>query len=159
MPARPTRTPARNAVSPRLAAVCAVVVGAWAATLPGNAAIETASQRDAPRGWSAMTGIDTPGVIELARSLPVAAQALEDQPYCAPDAEIASALGHDFDERLIHTTPKGGAQTQLWASEGFGTWTVVMNRDDATSCIVASGIGYQPDQAPEVFYKQVGLTG
>ena len=39
----------------------------------------------------------------------------------------------------------------------MGTWTLVATRPDDTSCIIASGIGYDDRKAAEVYYTTAGL--
>lgn len=109
-----------------------------------------------PRGWPAVAGMDVNAVLELARTAPVADQASPAQPYCDQDAKLRQTLQQDFAEELV----SGGAQdTQLWGSSVMGTWTVVLQRQDATSCVIASGVGYADGANPRVFFVSAGLNG
>lgn len=112
-----------------------------------------------PRGWSAVAGSDTASVIEMAATLPAGAMGAGDTPYCDHDPEIARTLSHDFGESLIDGARIDGRDAQLWASPALGTWTLVLARPDATSCIVASGIGYRDQTNPDLYYAKAGLAG
>ena len=39
----------------------------------------------------------------------------------------------------------------------MGTWTVVLERPDATSCVIASGIGFRDGTSPDAYFTRVGL--
>ena len=124
---------------------------------PAIAAITTqADNLAAPRGWSAMAGMDPRAVAELARTLPLSDQAAGDQPWCDRHAEVERTLTHDFGEEKVATGARGMV---LWGSELMGTWTMVLERADATSCVVASGIGYSDTTSPQVFFVKAGLNG
>ena len=126
----------------------------------GNAATAAITSHDDnqanPRGWSAVAGMETSAVIELARTLPLSRDARADQPWCDQSDQLAQTLSHDFAEEKVATGAKG---TQLWGSALMGTWTMVLDRGDATSCIVASGIGYRDGASPRQFFTQAGLGG
>lgn len=109
------------------------------------------------RGWSAIADVPADEMQRVAQSLPLSEMAVSDQPYCASDAEIAATLTHDFEEALIHRTTHGGLDTQLWGSGQMGTWTLVTARGDGTSCIFASGIGFNEGEIAERFYNVAGL--
>ena len=47
--------------------------------------------------------------------------------------------------------------TQLWGSDQLGTWTLVAPRDDQTSCIIASGIGFSDDRSTQAYFQVAGL--
>ena len=115
----------------------------------------SASPNQPVQGWSAMQGIEPAALLEDIQSMPVSELAIDDQPYCAADAEIAATLEQDFAE---HPVEMGGAQgTELWGSDQLGTWTLVAPRDDQTSCIIASGIGFSTDKTAEAYYTVAGL--
>lgn len=125
--------------------------------MQGQAAVTTREENLAnPRGWSAIAGMDPRAVRDMARGLPLSDQAMGDQPWCARDAEIETALQDDFDEQKIATNAR---DTALWGSEVMGTWTVVLQRDDATSCVIASGIGFSRAVNPQTYFTKVGLGG
>lgn len=116
----------------------------------------SATRPDQPvQAWSAMAGVDTATLLEQAQDLPVSDVAIDDQPYCAADNEIHQTLKHDFDEALV--PGDGHAATELWASARLGTWTLVAPRQDDTSCIIASGIGYDQTRDVDVYYWTTGL--
>ncbi|MEF9601177.1 hypothetical protein O4J55_02145 [Paracoccus sp. PXZ] len=128
--------------------------------LPGQsaqAAIQTREENMAnPRGWSAIAGMDPRAVREVARTLPLSENAVDDQPWCDRKAELERTLRHDFGESKVAS---GGEGTTLWGSQVMGTWTVVFERPDATSCVIASGIGFSDGTNPEVFFVKAGLNG
>ncbi|MBD9526631.1 hypothetical protein [Paracoccus sp. PAR01] len=107
-----------------------------------------------PRGWSAVAGMEPQAVREMARRLPLSEQASGDQPWCGHDAEIAQTLSDDFGESRIATNAN---DTALWGSDLMGTWTVVLERPDATSCVIASGIGFSDAQSPQSYFTKAGL--
>ncbi|WP_299619268.1 S-adenosyl-L-homocysteine hydrolase [uncultured Tateyamaria sp.] len=64
---------------------------------------------------------------------------------CSPASEMEASLKDWYGE-----TPVPGAdapQTQLWASEATGTWTLVKYRADGTSCVVAQGTDWAGEHA------------
>ncbi|MEE2861272.1 MAG: hypothetical protein VYB46_10740 [Pseudomonadota bacterium] len=103
--------------------------------------------------WSAMQGVEPAVLMEDIVDMPLSDMAIDDQPYCAADAEIAQTLDHDFGERRIDSD----GETELWGSDQLGTWTLVAARDEATSCIIASGIGFDGGREAEVYYRTAGL--
>ena len=65
-----------------------------------------------------------------------------DQPFC--DAHVAMSIGlaRDFGETR-QTLPSVEAQAiELWASEAFGTWTLIEVDGDRIACVTASGFGW-----------------
>lgn len=116
----------------------------------------SATRPDQPvEAWSAMAGVDTATLLEQAQELPTSDMAVGDQPYCADDAEIHQTLKQDFNEAPV--PGDGHAPTELWASQQMGTWTLVAPRRDDTSCIIASGIGYDTARDVDVYYQTAGL--
>ena len=109
-----------------------------------------------PRGWSAVAGVDARNVREMARQLPLSANAVADQPWCDRNAQVEATLNHDFGEEKVASN---GAGTVLWGSGLMGTWTMVYERPDATSCVIASGVGYSDGANPGVFFTKAGLSG
>jgi hypothetical protein len=115
-----------------------------------------AARADRPvEAWSALEGVPIPALLQQAQDLPVSDMAVGDQPYCAKDREIQQTLKHDFDEKPVDASQHAG--TQLWGSQQMGTWTLVAPRPDDTSCIIASGIGYQDSRDVKVYYRTAGL--
>lgn len=105
--------------------------------------------------WSAMRGTEPAALLAAINSLPVSELAIDDQPYCAADGEIAATLEQDFSEHPVDLDNASG--TELWGSDLMGTWTLVAPREDDTSCIIASGIGFTTDKTAEAFYTVAGL--
>lgn len=135
---------------------------AGATLLPAAAfpAVESFRGADTqPRGWSAVAGSDTASVIEMAAALPATDMGEGNSPYCDTDPAIARTLAQDFGESLIDGSKIDGNDAQLWGSPVMGTWTLVLARPDATSCIVASGIGFRDNANPDVYYAKAGLAG
>lgn len=142
-------------------AIAAIALGV-ATLLPAAAlsAVERFRGSDVqPRGWSAVAGSDTASVMEMAATLPAGDMGEGDTPYCDADPEIARTLSHDFGESLIDGAKIDGRNAQLWGSPVLGTWTLVLARPDATSCIVASGIGFRDNTNPDLYYARAGLAG
>lgn len=139
-------------------AIAAAFVSATALTGTSSfAAITSKADNQAnPRGWSAIAGMDTRQVLEIARNLPLSQETQDDQPYCDRAPEMARTLQQDFDEKLV---AHGNDDTSLWGSTLMGTWTLVLNRPDRTSCVIASGIGYSAHTSPMLYYHQAGLKG
>ena len=142
---------------PQMTRIAPTALLALALALPASAAITSREDNlAAPRGWSAMAGMDPHAVAEMARSLPLSDQAADDQPWCDHRAEVERTLTHDFGEEKIATAARGMV---LWGSELMGTWTMVLDRADATSCVIASGIGYSDGTNPQVCFTKAGLNG
>ena len=115
----------------------------------------SASPNQPVQGWSAMQGIEPAALLEDIQTMPVSEMAVDDQPYCADDAEIAATLEQDFAEHPVDMTGVQG--TQLWGSDQLGTWTLVAPRDDQTSCIIASGIGFSDDRSTQAYFQVAGV--
>lgn len=121
----------------------------------GSALARTVKHDDAvPLGWSAVAGMTPQEVRDMARDLPLSRAAAPDQPWCARSTEIGAALRNEFGEERVAS---GAEDIALWGSQVMGTWTVVLERPDATSCIIASGIGYRKAQDPQVYFVKAGL--
>lgn len=141
----------------RIAPAVLLALGMVAAGSAATGAITSRDDNQAnPRGWSAIAGMDARAVVELARDLPLSAATTADQPWCDHSDQVAQTLTHDFGEEKVATGVKG---TELWGSAVMGTWTMVLDRGDATSCVVASGIGYSDQASPRQFFTQAGLNG
>ncbi len=131
---------------------------ALALATPALAATQSREENLAhPQGWSAVAGMEPRAVREMARTLPLSDVATDDQPWCGRNAEIESTLRHDFDEEKVATV--AAEDTTLWGSDLMGTWTVVLERPDATSCVIASGIGFRDGANPGTFLSRAGLNG
>lgn len=116
-----------------------------------------ATRPDQPvQAWSAIEGVPATALLERARDLPTSDMAVGDQPYCADNAEIHATLSGDFSEAPIDATQHPDAQ--LWGSDQMGTWTLVAPRSDDTSCIIASGIGFDADRDASIYYRTAGLN-
>lgn len=114
-----------------------------------------ASRADRPvQGWTTTKGLDIPALPDRARDTPASDMAVGDRPYCAEDREIRHTLQQDFAEKPVDASHE---DAELWGSEQMGTWTLVAPREDKTSCIIASGIGYHPAKDVEIYYRTAGL--
>ncbi|MFI0396420.1 hypothetical protein [Paracoccus jiaweipingae] len=109
------------------------------------------TQRE-PRAWTAIAGADTASVMEAARSQ--TANGAE-TPYCDATGTVQTTLDHDFGEAFVS---KGRDGTELWGSNLMGTWTLVMDRGDQTSCVVASGVGFNEKTSPQRYFALAGLV-
>ncbi|RDW13304.1 hypothetical protein [Paracoccus thiocyanatus] len=146
------KTPSAHRILPALLAALLAVPA-----LSAQAAIQSRAETLAhPRGWSAMAGLEPRAVREIARTLPASASAPEDQPWCERDADLENTLRHDFGETRIADGAQG---TTLWGSDLMGTWTLVFERPDATSCVIASGIGFSDRASPQIFFTEAGIDG
>ena len=117
---------------------------------------QSAIRSDEPvQGWSAMEGVDVATLLQQAQDMPTSDMAVGDQPYCATDSEIHQTLTREFSEGRIDAERHAG--TELWGSDQMGTWTLVAPRKDDTSCIIASGIGFDEGRDVEVYYTTAGL--
>lgn len=115
----------------------------------------SSNRADQPvQSWSAMAGMDVLTLLEQAQTMPLSELAVEDQPYCAENSEIHEALRGDFDETRVDRSHQG---TELWGSDRMGTWTLVAPRADSTSCIIASGVGFDSRIDVEVYYTTAGI--
>lgn len=131
---------------------------AFVIALPATGALATITARadnPEPRGWSAVSGMDPRAVREMARNLPVSMDASDERPWCDRNAQIEASLSQDFDEKKVATN---GRDTALWGSDVMGTWTVVLERPDQTSCVIASGIGFSGGANPAAYFTKIGLN-
>lgn len=117
--------------------------------IPATQSDPTADARPARSGMAATEGLD------LAGDPPATDMVVGDRPYCADNKEIHGVLKADFNETPVDRQTHEGAH--LWGSRQLGTWTLVAPRDDATSCIIASGIGYSSGRDVEDYYETAGL--
>lgn len=147
----------RSLLRPALALIAAAAA-LPAAVLPvpeARAALLAAPAETAlVRGWTAVAGMSGPEVVQLARHLPVETDPAGDKPWCDAAPVVQSALSAEFEEAMVARRADG---TQLWGSDTMGTWTVLLERADATQCVIASGIGYRDGVDPGALYARVGL--
>ncbi|MBK4217599.1 hypothetical protein JJJ17_16840 [Paracoccus caeni] len=87
--------------------------------------------------------------------MPTADMAIGEEPYCADHIEIRRTLTHDFSEDHVDSHDPDG--TELWGSAQMGTWTLVEPMRDGTSCIIASGTGFDGKREAETYYFSAGL--
>jgi hypothetical protein len=82
-----------------------------------------------------------------------------DEPHCAPHAQLAANLTHDFAERPVENRFRGdGLEMQLWASTLMGTWTLVHLGSDGIACIVTSGTGWTDAASPDDVFLTAPLA-
>ena len=62
---------------------------------------------------------------------------------CMPTEELAASLKDWYGEVPVQRNIATGQQ--LWASARTGTWTLVEQRADGTSCTLDSGKGYETE--------------
>lgn len=64
---------------------------------------------------------------------------------CQPHATIRHMLARDYVEApQMAAMTEGGLGLELWASDGRGTWTALHRGKDGITCVVASGLDWQP---------------
>lgn len=132
-----------------------LIVAGSAALLTAMPAVALTRADQPVQGWSAMQNTDVATLLDAAQDMPLSEVAINDQPYCAVNAEIHQTLNKDFNESRIDS--QGHAGTELWGSDQMGTWTLVAPRGDDTSCIIASGIGFDDQRDLDVYYVTAGL--
>lgn len=76
------------------------------------------------------------------------------QTYCDRHKVVTGGLAHDFAETLrAEKVSRDGLRIELWSSDLMGTWTALHHGEDGISCIVASGVGWNPAVSPEDLIK------
>lgn len=142
------------------AALALAAASALMSVAPANLALSAtqggAVMRDQVKGWPAVAGLSGREVLTLARTLPATPEVDPAKPWCDTAASVDRQLDDQFAESLI---TRGSEGTQLWGSPLMGTWTVVLARPDQTSCIIASGIGFEEGANPAIYFGRVGLPG
>lgn len=89
----------------------------------------------------------------------VAAQNGVAAPRCDDHAALSSDLAGDFGEtRVSQRTTGEDLVMELWASDAFGTWTMVHKGSDGVSCVVSSGTGWSADRTPDDVFLIVPLA-
>lgn len=72
------------------------------------------------------------------------------QTYCDRHEVVTGALAHDFAETLrAEKVNRDGLRIELWTSDLMGTWTALHHGEDDISCIVASGVDWNPAVSAE----------
>lgn len=73
-------------------------------------------------------------------------------PQCAPHAQVVEGLARNYGEvrqslgiAASNTADNTANNTvmELFAAEATGTWTLTVTTTDGTTCLVASGFGYE----------------
>ncbi len=70
----------------------------------------------------------------------------QEQPQCAPFADIADGLMTNFGESLRTMAVTGGEVAmvaQTYVNDATGTWTLIVVRPDGVGCLMASGVGFE----------------
>jgi len=64
---------------------------------------------------------------------------------CGPRADILAALGKDYREQPIgHGLSARGVIITLLTSASARTWTLLITQPNGNTCVVDSGVGWQP---------------
>lgn len=64
-------------------------------------------------------------------------------PQCARHADVVDTLAQDYGEtRRSQGIAANNTLMELFASDATGTWTLTVTTPDGTTCLVASGEGY-----------------
>jgi hypothetical protein len=70
-------------------------------------------------------------------------------PQCAPRAEVVDGLAQNYGEtRRSLGIAANNAVMELYAADDTGTWTLTVTMPDGTTCLVASGNGYETITEP-----------
>lgn len=78
---------------------------------------------------------------------------------CQPHATIRQMLARDYVEApQVAAMTEGGLGLELWASDGMGTWTALHRGRDGITCVVASGLDWQPGGDGQALLKRAVAT-
>ncbi|MEM9049773.1 MAG: hypothetical protein AAGC92_13760 [Pseudomonadota bacterium] len=78
----------------------------------------------------------------------VASPADAQQRNCGPRADIVKVLSQKYQEQhQASGLQSAAAMVEIWASEGSGSWTILVTHANGTSCIVASGQSWLEHEA------------
>ena len=84
----------------------------------------------------------------LAASLTLSAGLAAAQQVCAPRDQIVQRLAEKYGEtRKGYGLQSASLVVELYASDETGTWTLIATRPDGTSCAMAVGKAWRPDDA------------
>ena len=140
--------------SVRTAALVLAAATAVAPITAAYSAVEARGELPSVKAWSVVAGMSARQVVDLAGSLP-AGVSDAGTPWCDANAEIHGALDAEYGETLVVSKRDG---LRLWGSDEMGTWTMVLERADGSSCVVASGIGYHDGTDPSAIFRSAGLS-
>ena len=63
---------------------------------------------------------------------------------CAPREDAVAYLAQEFGEsRQGIGLTSDGTVMEMFSSRETGTWTITVTRPDGTTCMIASGVGYE----------------
>ena len=83
----------------------------------------------------------------LTLSLLAATQA-QGQAQCGPRDTVVQFLADTYGEtRQAAGLERSGALVEMFANMETGSWTAIASSADGTSCLLADGTGWQPDEA------------
>lgn len=126
-------------------ALALVALGYAGAIASTNAAID-ATEQSALRQNSANVAA-FPATTGLAVQDFAARNGQIDAPLCDSHQVITQTLSHDFEESMReHWVQAADMKLELWASDMFGTWTVLHLGTDGMTCVVSSGTGWNGQQ-------------
>lgn len=64
---------------------------------------------------------------------------------CAPTKALVEALTLRYDERLVAWGEGPGVSDNvmsLWVNQTSGTWSILVSRQNGTSCVLGTGLGF-----------------
>ena len=80
--------------------------------------------------------------LSIAAALSAAAPALAES--CAPREDAVAYLTREYGEsRQGIGLTSDGTVMEMFSSAETGTWTITVTRPDGTTCMIASGVGYE----------------
>lgn len=80
-------------------------------------------------------------------------------PRCEDHAALSVDLSQEFGEiRVTERTAGEDLVMELWASDAFGTWTMVHKGTDGVSCVVSSGTGWTTSTTADQVFDMVPLA-
>lgn len=89
------------------------------------------------------------GAAMLISGLAISAAADAASPACGPRDQLLGELAKQYHEAPVALgLDNSGALIVVLASDDGGTWTIVVNRPNGTSCLVASGEEWQALKPP-----------
>ncbi|AMY71704.1 hypothetical protein [Frigidibacter mobilis] len=118
-------------------------LGLAAATLAMTAPAESLSYRLVQPSDAVRHSIEAPSLDNLAVLDLVTAYGDDqayDEPYCDVRVTVTEKLSNDFEEsRIGAPQQRDGMFVELWASDRFGTWTMLATRADGIACVIETG--------------------
>lgn len=142
---------------PQIARIAPAALMTLALAMPAAAAPALREDNLAnPRGWSAMTGMTSGAVVERAGAHPAPVRRRRPRATC-------SWCDHNAGRRARSAMISARKDCRRQRRSGAvgvradGHMDMVLERADATSCVIASGIGFSDRTSPQEFFVKAGL--